>query len=385
MRTGHRVMRVITRLTVSGPSTHVVLANRGLAERGWDTLLVFGTPEPDEEEFDIDSLDVPMARVPSLRRAIGPRDGTALVALIALMRRYRPMVVHTHHSKGGLLGRLAASMVGVPTRVHTFHGTVFEGYFSPRVSHAVAFAERAMARLTTQLVVLTEAQRLDLLERRIGRAEQIEVMPLGLELGRFAHPDRTASRRRLGLEDRSFVLVAAGRFAPIKRLDRLLHAFAILRAEIPTARLYLLGDGLLRDELAALATTLGVTDSVTMAGWRNDVDDWYAAADVVVNSSDNEGTPLALIEAAASGRPVVATRVGGVAEVVHDGRTGLLAERDDPGGLAELLIRLARNEVERQQMGAAARLGAARFSSERLVTDLDLLYRRLNDERHGRR
>ena len=376
-----RLMRVITRLTVSGPTTHALVANRGLAHRGWETLLVHGTAEPDEEGIDLADLDLPMAHVPSLRRSIGPRDAAALLSLVGLMRRYRPIVVHTHHSKGGLLGRLAATIARVPIRVHTFHGTVFEGYFSPRASRAIVRAERTMARLTTQLVVLTETQRQELVEAGVASPDRIDVVPLGLELGTFARADRVASRRLLGLGDDLFVLVAAGRFAPIKRLDRLLGAFARVRSEVPTAHLYLLGDGALRRELEELATTLGVKDAVSFAGWRDDVGDWYAAADVVVNSSDNEGTPLALIEAAASGRPVAATRVGGVADVVDHGRTGLLVEREDLQGLADALIYLARNAAEREAMGVAARQVSARFGSERLVDDLDLLYRRLIRDR----
>lgn len=376
-----RLMRVITRLTVSGPTTHVLVANRGLAHRGWETLLVHGTAEPDEEGIDLADLDLPMAHVPSLRRSIGPRDAAALLSLVGLMRRYRPVVVHTHHSKGGLLGRLAAAIARVPIRVHTFHGTVFEGYFSPRASRAIVLAERTMARLTTQLVVLTETQRQELVEAGVAPADRIDVVPLGLELGSFAGADRVASRRLLGLGDDLFVLVAAGRFAPIKRLDRMLGAFARVRSEVPSAHLYLLGDGALRKELEDIAATLGVKDAVTFAGWRDDVGDWYAAADVVVNSSDNEGTPLALIEAGASGRPVAATRVGGVADVVDHGRTGLLVEREDLQGLADALIHLARNAAEREAMGVAARQVSARFGSERLVNDLDLLYRRLIRDR----
>jgi len=380
-----RLMRIITRLAVSGPATHVVLANRGLEQRGWETVLVHGTPERDEEEIDLAGIDVPMARIMNLRRPVAPRDAAALLALVALMRRYRPIVVHTHHSKGGLLGRLAAAIARVPIRVHTFHGTVFEGYFSPRVSRAIVRVERAVARLTTQLVVLTDAHRAELVEWRVASPDRIEVVPLGLELGRFASADRTASRRRLGLDDDLIALVAAGRFAPIKRLDRMLRAFARVRAEVPTAHLYLLGDGALRQDLEGLAASLGVNDAVTFAGWRDDVPDWYAAADVVVNSSDNEGTPLALIEAAASGRPVVATRVGGVADIVDDGRTGLLVDREDLPGFADGITRLARNAADRHRMGRAAHQASARFGSDRMVNDLDLLYRRLlRERRRGR-
>jgi glycosyltransferase involved in cell wall biosynthesis len=371
-------MRIITRLTVSGPSTHVLLANQGLAQLGWETLLVHGLPEPDEQAYDLADVDLPMIQIASLRRPIAPRDAAALLTLVRLIRRYRPTVVHTHHSKGGLLGRLAATVAGVPIRVHTFHGTVFEGYFSPRVAGAFVVAERAMARLTTRLVVLTEAQRRDLIDRSIGTPDQIEVVPLGLELGRFAHADRAASRRRLGLEDGQFILVAAGRFAPIKRIDRLLRVFARVRAEVPAARLHLLGDGPLRAELEQLAATLGVRNAINFAGWRDDVDDWYAASDVVVNTSDNEGSPLALIEAGATGRSVVATRVGGVVDVVDDGKTGLLFERDDIDAMVAGLVRLARDAPsDRDRMGEAAKRRSIQYGGDRLVADLDRLYRTL--------
>ena len=378
-----RVMRIITRLTVSGPSTHVLLANRGLAQLGWETLLVHGLPEPDEQALELAGVDIPMTEIASLRRSIAPRDAAALLELIRLIRRYRPTVVHTHHSKGGLLGRLAATIAGVPVRVHTFHGTIFEGYFAPHISGAFVVAERAMARLTTRLVVLTEAQRQELIDRRISTPDKIEIVPLGLELGRFARADRGASRRRLGLEDGQFILVAAGPFAPIKRLDRLLRVFERVHAEVPTARLHLLGDGPLRMELERTATTLGVADAVSFAGWREDVDDWYAASDVVVSTSDNEGSPLALIEAAATGRPAVATRVGGVGDIVDDGVTGLLFEREDIDGMAAGLVRLARTASDRDRMGEAARLRSVQYGSDRLVTDLDHLYRTLMRE-HNR-
>ena len=380
-RTPLRVMRIITRLSVSGPSTHAVLVNRGLERRGWKTMLVFGTPEPDEAEFDLAMVNVPMTRVPSLRRPPALRDAQAFWSLLMLMRRHRPTVVHTHHSKGGLLGRLAAAVAGVPVRIHTFHGTVFEGYFSPSMSRLIVMAERVMGRLTTQHIVLTDLQRDELMAARIGAPERIAVVPLGLELDRFADPDRATSRRALGIDPDAFVLVSVGRFAQIKRFDRLLRAFALATADAPSARLYLLGDGGLRRDLESLAAELGVAARVSFVGWADDVAAWYAAADAIVNSSDNEGTPLALIEAAASRRPAIATRVGGVSDVVDDGVTGLLVEREDLAGLARAIVRMASDAELRDRMGDAARDRSTRFGEERLVRDLDLLYRRLLLER----
>lgn len=372
-----RVMRVITRMTVSGPSTHVVLANQGLAARGWKTLLVHGATEAGESQFDLKGVDLPVASIQSLRRSLGPHDAQAFLALLGTMRRFRPTVVHTHHSKAGLLGRLAAAIAGVPVRVHTYHGTVFEGYFSPRVSSAIVSAERGLALITTQLVVLSDRQRAQLVAARVARPDRIAVVPLGVELERFGVEGRLESRTRLGIDPRAYVLVAVGRFAPIKRFDRLLRAFAIVRQSIPNAHLFVLGDGTARPELERLAISLDIGNSAHFVGWSDALPSWYAASDVVVNTSDNEGTPLTLIEAAASARAAVATRVGGVPDVVIDGTTGLLADRDDVDGLAACLVRLGRDRAERDRLGSAARIAAESYSKERLCDTLDALYRDL--------
>ena len=188
---GGRVLRIITRLTVSGPSTHVLLLDRGLAHQGWETLLVYGSVEEGETEMDLSAVDVPARHLAPLRRSIRPADDArALGSLARLMRSYRPDIVHTHQSKAGLLGRLAGTMTRVPNRVHTFHGTVFEGYFSPRTSAVVMTAERLAARATTCTIVLSDEQRRELAERKIGRRDRVRVIPLGLELERFVGHDR---------------------------------------------------------------------------------------------------------------------------------------------------------------------------------------------------
>ena len=218
---------MITRLTVSGPSTHVLLLDRGLAERGWETLLVYGSVEEGETEMDLSAVDVPSRHLAPLRRSIRPADDArSLGSLARLMRSYRPDIVHTHQSKAGLLGRLAATVTRVPSRVHTFHGNVFEGYFSPRTSALVMTAERLAALETTRTIVLSDEQRRELAERKIGRRDRVRVIPLGLELERFAGHTRSGARAELGLDEADIVLVAAGRLAQIKRIDRLLRVFA---------------------------------------------------------------------------------------------------------------------------------------------------------------
>lgn len=376
-----RVLRIITRLAVGGVSTHVTLANQGLTRRGWDTLLVHGRVQPDELEIDLRIADVAMRRIDTLARPIDPiadlRTGASLVGVV---RSFRPDIIHTHHSKAGLLGRSVGMLTGVP-RVHTFHGHVFEGYFGRRTSGAIVTAERLLASWTSRLIALGPLQRDDLLSRGIGRTDRFEVVPLGLDLERYRSVDRTAARQRLGVPLDALVVVAVGRLVPIKRVDRLIRVFASLHARRPDTHLYIIGDGSERPAAETQVAEAGLRDAVTFCGWRSDTATWYAAADFVALSSDNEGTPLALIEAAAAGRPAAATAVGGVADVVTDGVTGLLAPANDEAALAEAMFRLADDPGLRARLGAAAPAAAAVFGIERLVDDLERIYKDLLDWR----
>jgi glycosyltransferase involved in cell wall biosynthesis len=375
-----RVLRVITRLNVGGPATHVTVADRGLADRGWETLLAFGTVEPDEIEIDIDGLDLPVARVPGLARPVRPvADLRAAVAIAALIRRHRPDVIHSHLSKAGLITRSVAFVTTRAVRIHTFHGTVFGGYFGERTSTAIVRAERFLGGRSDALVVLSLRQRQELLDNRIAPEDRIHTIPLGLPLARFAaarSPEaRVGARRRLEIPPGTFAIVAIGRLVAIKRLDRLLDAFALVVAEIPNAHLYLVGGGASRTVLEQQVAEIGLGPHVSFAGWSSETPDWYAAADIIALTSDREGTPLALIEAAAAARPVVATDVGGVGDVVADGQTGFVVAPNDTGGFADRLIKLAREPALRAAMSAAAPARAAGYSADRLVDDLDRLYR----------
>ena len=318
-----------------------------------------------------------MHRIGSLARPIRPvADLLTAGSLLGVVRSFRPDIIHTHHSKAGLIGRSVGMLAGIP-RVHTFHGHVFEGYFGSRTSTAIVTAERLLATRTSRLIALGPLQRDDLLSRGIGRPEQFEIVPLGLDLDPYRLPDRAVARERLGLSPTAIIIVSVGRLVPIKRVDRLIRAFASVQARRPDARLYLIGDGSERGAAEEQAATAGLADIVTFCGWRTDTAAWYAAADLVALSSDNEGTPLALIEAAAAGRPAVATAVGGVADVVTDGVTGLLAPAADEQKLADALFRLTDDPELRRRLGSAAPAAAEGFGITRLVDDLERIYREL--------
>ncbi len=377
-----RILRVITRLNVGGPATHVLLADRGLRERGWQTLLLHGQVEPDEAEVDLSSVDVPMLRIPTLARPIRPvADARAFAAVVRAIRRHRPQIIHSHLSKAGLIARSAAMASSSAARVHTFHGTVFGGYFGDRSSAAIVRAERFLGAHTSRVIALSERQEDELIEHRIAPSERIRIVPLGLDLGRFGQLDRASARARLAEPPDAFLVVSIGRLVPIKRIDRLVRAFAILAGMVSNARLVIVGDGAERAGLESLVAELGISARVRFAGWQADTPAWYAAADAVALTSDREGTPLTLIEAAAAGRPSVAGDVGGVADVVIDGLTGFVVGPADEAAFADRLGRLAVDPELRQRLGQAAPERAQAFAGERLVDDLDRLYREILAER----
>ena len=377
-----RVLRIITRLNVGGPSTHVLIADRGLRDRGWETLLVHGALEPDEVQVSLEGIDLPMRQLRTLVRPISPlNDARAAASLVRIIRAYRPHIIHTHLSKAGLLGRSAAIFSSRAARIHTFHGTVFSGYFGAPMSGTIQRAERILGARSDRILALSERQRDELLEYRIAPASRIQIVPLGLDLDRFRGGDARAARAALGIEPGTVAVVAMCRLVPVKRIDRLLRAMAVAMTSVPGLRLYVVGDGAERAALERQAAALGIANRVTFAGWSADAPNWYAAADIVALTSDSEGTPLSLIEAATAGRAAVATDVGGVADVVVDGVTGIVVPREDEAALAAALVRLGADPALRARLGAAAPQRAVGYAAERLVDDLDSLYRHVLAER----
>ena len=371
-----RLVRLITRLNIGGPARQALLLSRAL--RGWTTVLGAGTPRDDEGELT--HPEVPIRRLP-LVRPLDPRaDAAALRAVRALLSETRPDLVHTHMAKAGTIGRAAAmSLPRRPLLVHTFHGHVLEGYFRPGVQAAFVRAERALARRTDLLIAVSDEVRDDLLDLGIGTPEQYRVVPLGLELG--AHRAVTgrsgALRDELGLDDTTALVGVVGRLVPIKDV-RL--ALDVMR-QVGDAHLAVVGDGEQRQELEAIvAADAELAGRVHFTGWRLDVPAVMADLDVALLTSRNEGTPVALIEAAACGRPAVATDVGGVRTVVADGETGFVVGRD-AALLASAVERLLGDDALRGRFGEAARERSWRFESGRLVEDIEAAYTDLRSRR----
>ncbi|MFC7381516.1 glycosyltransferase [Sphaerisporangium rhizosphaerae] len=377
-------MEIIARMNVGGPATQVSGLCKLLDAEEFDHRLYTGHVDDGEgDRLVFGDAGLAVHRVPGLGRSVNPAgDLRALYRLAGTMRTFRPHIVHTRTAKAGALGRLAVSLSGVgAARVHVFHGHLLEGYFSPPKRAVYVNAERFLATLSDRLVTVGARVRDDLLRNRIGRPEQYVVIPPGVRLGPV--PDRAAARTALGLPPGAPVVAYVGRLTRIKRPDRLLEVAREVLARVPGCRFLVCGGGELREQVEREARSL--PGPVDLLGWRRDVETVYAAADVVLLTSDSEGTPLSLIEAGMTGTPVVATRVGSVAEVVRDGRTGLLAA-PDAGELAAHTVRLLSDQELARRMGRAAQAWTtSAFAVERLVADTETLYRSLHGASDHRR
>jgi glycosyltransferase involved in cell wall biosynthesis len=375
-----RVVRIIARLNVGGPALHTVLLTQRLDPERYDGRLVTGVPDSAEGDYlALRNLALErLVRVPTLGRELNVRrDVRALADLVRLLRAVRPHVVHTHTAKAGMLGRLAAILTGVPIRVHTFHGHVFDGYFSPAKTRAFLALERALARRTHRILTVSDSVGAELLALGIGRPDQVTVVPLGLDLEPFAHAEqhRGGLRRELRLAADAPLVGIVARLVPIKAHEVFLAAAARIAEHVPACRFVVVGDGERRAELAALAARAGIADRCVFLGWRADLAHIHADLDVAVLTSRNEGSPVALIEAMAAGLPVVATAVGGVPDLVTEGVHGHLVPTDDAPGIAAATIALLRDPARRRSFGAAGRERAlARHGAARLLADVDQVY-----------
>lgn len=379
-----RVMHIVTRLNVGGAARQIRLLNAGLPERGFEPFVVSGREGAREGRLAVDGANAVV--VPSLVREMRPIDDVRAFRSIAhLLREQRPSLVHTHLAKAGTIGRIAARRSGTPVLVHTFHGHVLRGYFSPAVSRTYLEVERRLALRTDALVAVSHHVRDELIELGIGSPERWRVIPVGVELETYSDTGgaRAAARARFDLPTASPLVGIVGRLVPIKDLDTFLRAAARLAASHGDAAFVVAGDGELRSALEARARSL-LGKRVRFLGWVEDLPALYAALDVVVLTSKNEGTPISLIEAGAAGRPVVATRVGGVSEVVDDGATGWLVPRGDEVALAARVAGLLDRPEEAAAFGEAAKaLVAERFSSARTVEAHAELYRELLERKRN--
>src|SRR4051812_33104920 len=359
-----RLLRIIARLNVGGPSIQAITLTRRLEARGYRTRLVRGREGTREGSMDYLARDLGVSPtlVPTMRRDPGLGDLIAVRKLGSILRGDRPDIVHTHAAKAGTLGRLAVLIAcgrSRPVLVHTFHGHSLTGYFSGRTAGAYRMIERWLARRTDTLVAVSTEVRDELLRLGVAGPERFVVVPVGFDLGRFLDDSdrarrRAALRARWGLTADAEVVTLVARLVEVKRVDRFI-AVARLLADRPRARFVVVGDGDLRDRLAASEEARLLGERLIWAGFRRDMVDILFASDLVMLTSDHEGTPVSLIEAQAAAVPVVGTDVGGTRSAVRDGDTGVLAAPHDVRGLAAAAAAILDDRGLAGRMGAAGR------------------------------
>lgn len=401
-----RIVRILTRCNIGGPSVHVGILATQLDPTRFSTLVVTG--QSDAIEGDLSRRLVAdgarVVQVRALQRAPHPwRDVQALAQIMSLLWRERPHIIHTHMAKAGTLGRLAGLLYNTlgPGRtrscrailVHTFHGHVLERYFGRPLTHVFLMIERWLARRTDGLIAVSRTVQEELLQLGIGRPSQWQVIPLGLPLSALAVLPLANGRMplRAGL---------VGRLVAIKNPSLFLQALERLRRDAggqPSVHGLVIGDGPLRAGLEQESRQRGLDALVQFTGWQQDLVRLYQQIDVACLTSWNEGTPAALIEAMAAGRPVIATAVGGVRDVVEDGppsqpplvpgcfeitTRGILVIPGDVAGLAAALQRIASDERLRRRLAEAGRAFVTQqFTSERLIAAIGTLYGQLEAQR----
>jgi glycosyltransferase involved in cell wall biosynthesis len=395
---GRRVARIITRLNIGGPSIQAIDLSRNLVASGFETCLIHGRLSPGEGDMTtiLPLGNIDTVYVADLTRPVSPlRDLLATWRIYRALCRWRPDIVHTHMAKAGALGRLAALAYNRtagrkrPARlIHTYHGHVFEGYFGSRSTRVFLFVERWLGRRTDAVIAISSQVRHDLLHTyRIARAEQIRLIPLGFNLDALAAittSDREHSKAALEIPAGAVVVTTVGRLTGIKQHALFLEMATRLARRSDRLLFLIVGDGELRGDLETQAEALGIRSRVRFLGWRSDLDRIYGATDVFVLTSRNEGTPVALIEAMASGVASVSTDVGGVRDVITEAGVGLLVPFGDPDGLAAAVSRFVDSPALREEVGGAGRAAVlARFRLRRLVADISGLYGQLLEARYN--
>jgi glycosyltransferase involved in cell wall biosynthesis len=371
-----RVMRIIARMNVGGPAVQVSGLMRGFDAQVFEQELVTGYCADDEADYlEKVATDVKAVRIDGLGRSIKPRaDLTALFTIVREIRRFKPDVIHTHTAKAGVVGRIASILSGHKSiRVHTFHGHLLNGYFGSGKTKLVILVEKFLALFTDQLLAVGAKVKDDLLAVGIRNPNKFGVMPPGLQLAEV--PSKTAARKELDLEGNAIYCAFIGRITQIKRPDRFLDVVAEVKSRGIDLHFIVAGAGELLQYCQDRASAENLP--VTFLGWRGDIEVVLAAADFVLLTSDNEGTPLSLIQAGMVGIPVVATNVGSTNEIVVNGETGLLTDLSVKE-LSDAVAKVATDSTLRAKMGAAGKeYTLARYGVDRLVKDHQDLYLRL--------
>ncbi len=374
-----KVMQIIARMNVGGPAVIVAELMRGLDESKFEQILITGYCDETEADYlDEVATDIKATRIAGLGRSVSPiADLKAFFGLVRTIKTLKPDVIHTHTAKAGVLGRMASIIAGRgAVRIHTFHGHLLHGYFASWKTKIIVIIEKFFASRTHFLIAVGNEARKDLVAAGIGKADQYSVFFPGLPQPHTA--SKSEIRKNLELDPTAIYCTFVGRLTQIKRPDRLLDVAAAMVKREVDIHFLIAGEGELFESSKARAIAEGL--SVTFLGWRKDIDDLFAASDIAILTSDNEGIPLTLIQAAQAGLPIVAPAVGSISDIVENDKTGFLTS-PQPGAMASALSALATDAELRNRLGIAGKARADEFFSlDRMLRDHTEIYNRTHNK-----
>ena len=379
-----KIAQVITRLDWSGAPDIIEIICGRLDPAIYDVTLIYGLtlhPSDKTEEF-LKIFSGKVAVIPYLKRDVSLLDDlAALIRLYIIFRREKFDIVHTHTAKAGFMGRIAARLAGTPAVIYTPHGHDFYGYFGSLGSRLVIILERMAALFADKMVVFTVIEKMDMLKRRICAAGKIEVIKSGINFSGFEKPgvDVVKSRSEFNIGPGDYVVGMVGRLEGIKGFEYFIDSARIVLNSIKDTKFLIVGDGSLRSSLMERSRRLGIEDNIIFTGWREDVPQIISILDVLVLASLNEAVGRVLLEAGISGKPTVATAVGGISEIVKDGETGILVPPRDSEGIAGAVTGLLKDKEKRRAMGCAAKEWIrGNFDEEKMISEIDNIYRELS-------
>lgn len=382
-----KVLRIINRFNIGGPTYNATFLTRFMSDE-FETLLVGGLPEAGEsdslhvlEEYGVQPLLIEeMKRLPNFSS-----DRLAYKRLKQIIEEFQPDIVHTHASKAGALGRKAASSLKVPVIVHTFHGHVFHSYFGKLKTTIFKTIERNLAKKSTGIIAISDLQKTELAAvHKICPKEKIQVINLGFDLHKFHEnlaEKREQTRNEFAIEQDEIAIAIVGRLAPIKNHDLFLDAVQLAAQQTQKkCAVFIVGDGTERQSIEAKIAELQLPPHIriVMTSWIKDIGTFNAGMDLICLSSNNEGTPVSLIEAQAANIPVITTDVGGVKDILLDGETGFVVPKNNPEKFAEKLVLLIEDEKKRKKMSQNGwTFVEEKFHYTTLVKNMEYYYREL--------
>lgn len=375
-----RILRIITRLNVGGPTIHTVLLNALLDKDNFESILVAGSIDDNEKDMSYfaGKYSVQPVYLKSMSRELNPiSDLKSIIELIKIIRSFKPDIVHTHTAKAGTVGRIAAWLCGVPVIVHTFHGNIFKGYFSPLKTKVFITIEKFLAKISTHIITISHQQQQEICDLRIAPMHKVKIIHLGFQFENVIPQPfhKNQFRNSLNLPENSPLVGVIGRLVPIKNHTLFIDIAQLVLRTRPEVMFLIVGDGELRDNLQEEIMKRNLATNILITGFKEDLKPVYADLDIVVLTSLNEGTPVAIIEAMACGKPIITTKVGGIEDFVNHKENGFLMNHFNPIIFAKYILEIINNTYDiNSLMEEASKTAFEKFSFSRLKLEIENLY-----------